>query len=115
MERDFSQGGQDDQNKFTRSGMSVSRSGSSSVPAPLSPRLLSRVSFQRDYYVHGIASAGSQNKTERAEPFSHPLSSCFLDRWPGRWTGFFDVCFVLLSLVWQFHRHAYSTQGQTKI
>lgn len=29
--------------------------------------------------------------------------------------GLFDVCFVHLSLVWQFHRHAYSTQGQTEI
>lgn len=115
--RDFSQGGQDGRNKFTASGMSLSCSGSSSVPAPFSPRSLSGVSFQRDYYVHGIVDAGSQNKTERAVLFSPPLSSCVLDRWPGRWTGLFDVCFVHLSLVWRFNRHAYSyyTQGQTEI
>lgn len=78
--------------------MSLSRSGSSSVPAPLSPRSLSGVSFQRDYYVHGIASAGSQNKTERTVLFSLLLSSCVLDRWPGRWTGF--LMFALFISAW---------------
>lgn len=79
--------------------MSVPRSSSSSVPAPFSPRLLSGVSFQRDYYVHGIASAKSQNKTERVEPFSLPLSSCFF--WTdGQDDGQAFLMFALFFSAW---------------